>query len=323
VSELHRICGCERAERRADVVFIHGLGGDAFTTWRHGEDESASWRHWLGKEFPEVGVWSLGYAASPTKWTRLLGWLFERWREAGHGMALPDRAREVLGLMVQHGLGERPLFFIGHGFGGLVAKQFLRMSSDADDARTKKVFVNTRAVMFPATPHTGAGLASLAGSFRKVLRPTVTLQDLGARDPHLRELYDWYRRHTDSIHTATYYETRGVGGVIIVDFTAAHPGTGDDPVPLDEDHFSIAKPRQPGAQVCLAARDLLRDHVLAPRPPRVRSRRVSYTSTCTRSTARPKRRGTRWRTSWRGRTSGSARRPGSGRKKPAAGGACW
>ena len=70
MSRLHPIAGCDDGARRADVVFVHGLGGDPFGTWRHGEDQSTSWPHWVGREFSDVGVWSLGYAASPTKWAR-------------------------------------------------------------------------------------------------------------------------------------------------------------------------------------------------------------------------------------------------------------
>lgn len=68
MSKLHKISGCDNADRKADVVFIHGLGGDPFETWRFGEADHTSWPHWLGEEFEDVGVWSLGYAASPTKW---------------------------------------------------------------------------------------------------------------------------------------------------------------------------------------------------------------------------------------------------------------
>lgn len=250
------------------MIFIHGLGGDPFSTWRHGNEDSTSWPHWLGREFPEVGVWSLGYAASPTTWSRCPGWFSRGWRNGGHGMALPDRALQVLDLMVQRSIGQRPLLFIGHSLGGLLAKQILRTSSDAVAAPSKRaVFVNTRVVLFLATPHGGTELASLVDSFRIVFGATVTIQGLRAHDAHLRELYNWYRNHAETagIQTATYFELRGIKGVIIVNPTSAHPGVGADPVGLDENHLSIAKPRDRDAQVCGAARDLIRNHVLAPR----------------------------------------------------------
>ena len=186
LSALHPICGTEAAGRKADVVFVHGLGGDWVRTWRHGPDHTTSWPHWLGQDFPEVGVWSLGYAASPTKWTRPLGWISERYRDAGHGMALPDRALQVLDLMVQRGLGTRPLFFICHSLGGLVAKQILRASSD-DTGRLKNVYANTRAVLFLATPHAGATLASSPASSglssgppspSRTFRPTTPIYEI-------------------------------------------------------------------------------------------------------------------------------------------------
>ena len=96
---LYQISGCENSERKADVIFIHGLGGDALKTWRHGKDEATSWPHWLGEEIPDVGVWSIGYAAGPTKWIRFLGGFSKRWRDAGHGMSLPDRALQILDFM--------------------------------------------------------------------------------------------------------------------------------------------------------------------------------------------------------------------------------
>ncbi|HRC87888.1 MAG TPA: hypothetical protein PK413_20035, partial [Thermoanaerobaculia bacterium] len=268
MSQLHRISGCEQAAREADVVFLHGLGGDAFGTWRHGADESTSWPHWLGSEFPQVGVWSLGYAASPSRWARVLPWFGRGSRDSGHTMALPDRAQEVLDGMLLEGLGERPLLFICHSLGGLLAKQILRRSSDATDERHQRVARQARAVLFLATPHLGAGLASKIEAFRTVFGATVSIEDLRLHDAHLRELYDWYRQHAPELglETATYFEQRGVAGVLpIVDAGSAHPGEGRNPVRLDEDHLSIAKPRDRGGRVYKAACELLRQHVLAAR----------------------------------------------------------
>jgi hypothetical protein len=264
MSVLHRISGCNSAARAADVLFIHGLGGDAFATWGAGQDALRSWPCWLGEEFPSVGVWSLGYAASPTKWLRLLAPFSKRWRDLGHSAALPDRGLQTLDLMVQQGFGGRPILFVCHSLGGLLAKQILRKAADATELRKRAVFSQTRAVLFLATPHDGADLATLVDSFRTVLGTTVSLEELRAHDAHLRDLYNWYRNQSAvmGIHTASYFEVRSVKGVTIVDPTSAHPGVGADPIGLDEDHISIAKPAARDAQVCGALRDLLRNHVL-------------------------------------------------------------
>lgn len=264
MSTLHRIAGCDDDARRADVVFIHGLGGDAFATWRHGADASTSWPHWLGEAHPEVGVWSLGYAASPTRLARVKAWFTDGSRDAGHAMPLPDRGLQVLDLMVQRGLGQRPILFVCHSLGGLVAKQVLRRSADADDAGRRSVAEATRAVLFLATPHAGAALATMLDAFRTVFGTTVSIEDLRAHDAHLRDLGDWYRDNAGrlGVETAAYFEWRTIGGVKIVDPTSANPGVGAAPVGLDEDHLSIAKPRDRDAQVCGAAGKLLLDHVL-------------------------------------------------------------
>ena len=189
-------------------------------------------------------------------------------RNAGYSMSLPDRAGQVLDLMVQKHFGERPLLFICHSLGGLLVKQILRKADDAVDPRKKQVAEQTRAVLFLATPHAGAELASLVTAFRTVFGATVSMEDLRLHDTHLRDLFDWYRNQSVvlGIQTETYYEMHGIKGVLpIVNPTSAHPGVGADPVPLDEDHLSIAKPSNRDEQVCDAARYLLRDYVLAPR----------------------------------------------------------
>ncbi len=273
MSKLHRIMDADARSQDpvADVVFIHGLGGDAYGTWRHGETDLDSWPCWVASEFPQLAVWSLGYAASPTRLARVLAWLGHGDRDSGNSMSLPDRAGQVVDLLIHKGLGQRPLLFVCHSLGGLLAKHVLRKSADAGDAAKGRLAIATRGVLFLATPHTGAILASLLNQFRVLFGASVSIEDLRAHDAHLRDLYDWYRRAAprQSIRTITYYETRPVKGIVpIVNPSSAHPGIGEDPVPLDEDHLSIAKPRQRDAQVCDALRALIRDHLLAPLPVR-------------------------------------------------------
>jgi pimeloyl-ACP methyl ester carboxylesterase len=273
MTKLHQIGGCGAATRKADVLFIHGLGGDAFITWRYGKNVTTSWPHWLSKDFPDIGVWSLGYPASPTRWARIcnlpiLRGLLQGSPDSGHTMALPDRATQVLDLMVQQGFGRVSTAFVCHSLGGLLAKQILRKASEATDSERRAIFSHTRAVLFIATPHAGAQLASLANAFRKAFGATVSIEDLRAHDAHLRDLFDWYRNQAPNagIRTATLYERRNLKGACIVNPTSAHPGTGDDPIPLDEDHISISKPGSRDHQACGVLRRLLNDHVLSITP---------------------------------------------------------
>jgi MFS family permease len=268
MSVLYPIANCHREDRRADVVFVHGLGGHAFATWRHGKDEQTSWPHWLGDDAPNVGVWSLGYAASPSRWAVVFRCFGFNDQASGYSMPLPDRALQVLDLMVLRGFGERPIMFVGHSLGGLVIKQLLRTAADEKlDSRKRELFRKTRAVLFLGTPHAGSELATLGNAFRAIFGATVSLEDLRAHDAHLRNLFNWFRNHASLMRTCTYFETRAIAGFTIVNPTSAHPGVGEDPVGLDEDHLSLAKPRHRQAHVCAAALDLVHDVVGAPYVP--------------------------------------------------------
>ncbi|RDD29365.1 hypothetical protein CR161_00820 [Prosthecochloris sp. ZM] len=271
MSELHKISGCDNEDRKADVIFVHGLGGDAFKTWTHPDDTDAFWPKWLGEDFPEVGVWSLGYAASRFKWLRYLPSWAKKWfnisKDSGYSMPLPDRAWQVLNLLSIKGLGQRPLLFICHSLGGLLVKQMLHTSNDSvNQPRIRCVKDATRAVLFLATPHTGAAIASFFDAFRVVFGSTITMRELKLYDAHLQDLYEWYREHSELpecfIRTVCYYESRKIGNVLpIVNRISAHPGVGQRPIDSEEDHLSIARPIQRDAHVYLAAHELLRDHL--------------------------------------------------------------
>lgn len=268
--QLHPISatsgGSVCADRELDVVFVHGLGGDPFSTWRYGKDESTSWPHWLAEEYGErIAVWSFGYPASPT--------MLRRWKEgmkkfigrpydedAGYSMPLPDRASSALNAMVKRDIGQRPCVFIVHSLGGLVVKYMLNHSHEADQAsREHALIANCKAVLFLATPHQGSDLASWLSKFKPYFK-TITIDELKDNESHLRDLYQRYQQRANKyqIDTRSFFESRATSGaVVVVKPDSANPGVGKEPLPHDADHVSIARPKQKDDAVVLEAKELI------------------------------------------------------------------
>jgi len=262
------IAGCDDPDRALDLVLIHGLGGDAFTTWMTDRDRiDTFWPDWLAADRPRLGIWTLGYAADASGWT-------------AESMALADRGTQLLDLFENEGLGERPLVFVTHSLGGIIAKQVLRHAEGFGVARWRRIATSTRGIAFIATPHTGANLANFAEFASAVFRTNEQVKELASNDARLRELHTWFRGfYTEQgLICRTWCERREVRpsipwlgvklpkGMVIVDATSAEPALpGEVAVPLDEDHISICKPASRNAQLyksllrwvddCVAAAD--------------------------------------------------------------------
>lgn len=251
---LLKVSGCDNAQRLADVVFVHGLDGDARSTWHPANDPSSFWPGWLGEDLPQVGVWSLGYAVSSSAWK-------------GHSMPLSDRATNTLDLLELDGLGQRPLVFICHSLGGLLIKQALRHARDSKSAAIRAICDQAKLVVFLSTPHSGADMASWMKHIGTLLRATVSVEELEAHHPRLRELNVWYRDHVGDlgIKTFVYCEKLPTQGILVVNETTADPGiAGVTPVPLDEDHISICKPPTRQAQVYRRVKKLIEETLSNP-----------------------------------------------------------
>ncbi len=233
-SELIDISNCKKADRLADVIFVHGLGADARGTWhpQGKRDDNNFWPAWLGEELPDVGIWSLGYEVEPFRWK-------------GKTMPLVDRATSTLALLDSYDIGERPLIFIAHSLGGLLVKQMLRHAQDFGPTRWKAIVNQTKGIVFLSTPHSGANIASWISHIGKLLGTTVSVDELKANEPRLRELNLVYRNHEKlkKIPIKVYYEKQKTSGILVVDETSADPGIpGVIPIPMDYDHVSICRP---------------------------------------------------------------------------------
>src|SRR5260370_38361276 len=106
--------GSSRGEKRANVIFLHGLGGDPRTTWQHGQDDQSFWPRWLVDDIAGLDVFSVGYESPVSRWN-------------GTAMHLTACADNVLSrILARSQLQAGQLILIGHSLGGLVIKQFLR-----------------------------------------------------------------------------------------------------------------------------------------------------------------------------------------------------
>jgi pimeloyl-ACP methyl ester carboxylesterase len=270
-SFLLEIARCNDDARYFDVVFVHGLNGDARETW---EPSKPATRHrlwqwisrkkslplvessyWIASAFPNAGVWSLGYPASSTAWR-------------GHAMPLPDRAKNILQLFHLKKLGTRPLVLIVHSLGGLLVKQIVFTARTQNNHQWEAIGNSVSGILFLATPHSGSFLASVVDVFRIVSRANWTIADLQPHEPHLRDLNEWFRSNFDSLGLRAHVlrESRKTSGVMVVDPTSADPGIASVRViPVDKDHVNICKPESLEDQVFLEAKQFISDCVVGQR----------------------------------------------------------
>ncbi|WAN69851.1 hypothetical protein BJP36_37800 [Moorena producens JHB] len=233
----------------ADVVFVHGLGGNAISTWhpKGKQDDDDFWPVWLGNDQLGLNIWSFGYDAEGTHWKN------------NSSMPLFDQASNLLDCLDIHDLGKRPLVFITHSLGGLLVKKML---SSALTFQKQAILKQTKGIVFLATPHTGSHLANLIDNIGVLAQTTVSVKELKAHHPQLRELNEWYRENVRSLGIATkvYYETQPVKGILVVDPDSANPGIEKvKPVALANNHIDLCKPESKNSQVYLGVKKFIKE----------------------------------------------------------------
>ncbi|MEV6906095.1 NB-ARC domain-containing protein [Amycolatopsis sp. NPDC051071] len=221
-----------------DVVFVHGLDGDAYKSWST-KRKGSFWPEWLGRDIEGLAVWSLGYDAASSRWL-------------GHAMPIQDRAINLLAHLENHGIGQRPLCFITHSMGGLVVKEMLLHAADGRADYTEFATA-TRGVVFLATPHNGSDIVTMAivKALAVAYRKTPAVDALERNSAHLRQLNTRYRNWTvaptTNIKHKMFYEAQSTRGVQVVDAGSADPAIpGQTPIPVDANHIDICKPAERG-----------------------------------------------------------------------------
>ena len=241
---------------RGSVIFVHGLGGDPFTTWggrTNGSrwirravrsDASHFWPRWLARDIPGLAVYSLAYEAEPSELK-------------GSAMSLLDRGQNVFALLrAEQALKDGPIAFVCHSLGGLVVKQLLRYASEQKDfdADAARLLDRVAQVVFIATPHTGSRLPIILQRWGILPWPTVVIKDLAAGDAYLDEFGSRYtttvipgcaRLSIAFFGKQNKPPDTGTSGrkTMIVGVGSASPEvTGTQVTPVDFNHIDICKP---------------------------------------------------------------------------------
>ena len=167
-----------------DVVFVHGLTGNAYNTWLHKETGI----HWpsalLGQDLPDTRILSFGYDAD----------IVNFWNPASNSR-LSSHAEDLVGDLVREREGtdteSRQILFVAHSLGGLVTEYALSHSRHTAEKHIRQVERCTAGIVFLGVPHCGSDLASwgklgtrMVGILRRANKDIVGVLDPGSEMLH-------------------------------------------------------------------------------------------------------------------------------------------
>ena len=246
-----------RSNWGVDVVFVHGLWGGVFFTWRQKEQDgfdsgpgpmedsfSYCWpRDWLVED------------AEASQHVRILGCDFDsylsQWGQncptQNFKRTLDERAEELLAGLVRAGVGGRPVILVGHSMGGLIIKKLLLLAQSSPDPAHAALAENTKGVVFYSTPHEGSEIAKMNAVMKYIIFPSVEVQELEMDHPALSAMNETFKQFVSRFRTRVIsfgetLPTRHLGmDLQFVPLSSSNPGVGEfHEVPYN--HIDICKP---------------------------------------------------------------------------------
>ncbi|GAB1609527.1 protein SERAC1-like [Argonauta hians] len=241
----------------ADVVFVHGLLGGPFKTWRQGGcdhknceelEESISkglytrcWpKDWLPQDCSHIRILSVEYDTYLSELTATCPYDREK-------RSLLVRAKTILQKLRKAGVGERPVIWVGHSMGGLLIKQMLLL----DEITERKVVRNSKGIVFYSVPHRGSTLATLWRQAWFLLYPSIEVKELDPDSLFLRTLHKNFQELivSSEIKCVSFGELQKTPlgmrfQALIVPPHSSDPGFGMF-YGIESNHVTICKPMTP------------------------------------------------------------------------------
>ncbi|KAL8702801.1 MAG: hypothetical protein Q9201_004017 [Fulgogasparrea decipioides] len=205
-----------------DIVFVHGLTGNAYNTWLDKETGI----HWpsklLGQDIPDSRVLSFGYDAD----------VFNIWnRGPASNSRLSNHAESLVGKLVRErersDTETRKIIFVAHSLGGLVTEQALTHSKNSAEKYLNQIERYTIGIVFLGVPHCGSDLEAWATIGRRMVSVLVQtnkdIVDVLNPDSEMLHIVEnnfhtiLRQRKDDPIEITCFYEelpVKGIGEIV-------------------------------------------------------------------------------------------------------------
>ncbi|XP_029452522.1 protein SERAC1 isoform X2 [Rhinatrema bivittatum] len=271
---LHPQCRSSQPVK-ADVLFVHGLLGAAFKTWRQQdsdaaleagasqeeEDYTACWpKTWLAADCPALRIISVEYDTHLSDWRA-------KCPEESYRKSIAYRSNELLRKLKDAGVGDRPIIWVSHSMGGLLVKKMLLDASRSPELQA--IVENTRGITFYSVPHHGSQLAEYSVSARYLLFPSVEVKELSKDSPALKKLNDEFLTLTKdkNLKVLSFAETlpTRIGSMVklhVVPMDSADLGIGDL-IPVEVNHLNSCKPKKKDSFIYRRTLQFIRDALAA------------------------------------------------------------
>lgn len=142
-------------EASVDIIFVHGLTGNAYNTWLH----RGTGVHWpsqlLRQDLPDTRILSFGYDAD----------IVSLWGPASMSR-LSNHSENMVGDLVRKreetNTETRKIIFVAHSLGGLVTEHALNHSRNVGEEHLHQIERCTVGIVFLGVPHSGTDSAAWA-----------------------------------------------------------------------------------------------------------------------------------------------------------------
>jgi ankyrin repeat protein len=169
---LYQVYHPREGSPESDIIFVHGLGADPWSTWASHRDQMVYWpRDFLPSDMRRSVIWIYSYNADIDM--------------SGKSQEPLKDVLESMGSQLQHRVEYHTktssLIWVAHSLGGLVVKSALTRSRlqhrwtdrkstlEHTQLQPDPIFKRTKGVLFMGTPHDGSSPTSRAARFTNIL----------------------------------------------------------------------------------------------------------------------------------------------------------